>query len=399
MSTFTTELRYVLESMCGYTENQPASKVNDVIDQARTSLFNFDYPCSNLTTSEKEHLEKHIMLHFYFKEIGFETVGLFKTKLQSKMWDIMPKYNKLYEIEHLDIDFFNDVDYTRKLDSTIDRDGTDTKTGSISDQNSGYDETATTGKIINQNSGAITDVKTGSETTANTGYTEAVQTGSIVDDGGHTNTRTESGSYADTESGSISKVTTGSYTDENTGNVKNLSSDTPQSNVDISSNDYVSSIDKRIDDTQSERTYNNLTETTTPTNHKNERTFNNYKVEDVNTNGNERTFNNVKTRDTDNTESETTFNNVTNVSTDTKKSEQTFDDYKVRNTDAKAHTQTFNNLMNTIDNTDITDLTERIFGNVSGNNIKKLVDYRDSVINLELMIIKDLKPLFMGLFM
>ena len=107
----------------------------------------------------------------------------------------------------------------------------------------------------------------------------------------------------------------------------------------------------------------------------------------------------MKTRDTDATSSETTFNSVTNTSTDTKKNEQTFDNYKVRNTDTKGHTQTFNNLMNTIDNTDITDLTERIFGNVSGNNIKKLVDYRDSIINIELMIIKDLKPLFMGLFM
>lgn len=399
MSTFTTELRYMLESWAGYEENAPASAVNNVINQTRTQLFDFSYPHENLTDSEKEHLEKHIMLHFYFKEIGFETFGLFKTKLQSKLWDIMPKYEKLYAAEHLDLDFFNDVDYTKKLDSTTTKDGQDKKTGSIRDLNDGYSETATSGKIVTQNSGDVTAVKTGSEKTQNSGYTESVQTGKITDEGTSGNTRTESGSYADTESGQINKVTTGGYTDTASGNVKNLASDTPQSNLDIASNDYVSSINKRIDDTSNTRAYNNLMESTQPINHKTERTYTNHKVEDDGTNGNERTFNNVTMKDTDTTASETTYNSVQDKTTDNKRTEQSFDQYKVRDTDTKGHTQTFNNLMTEIDSEDIVDLTERVFGNVSGNNIKKLVDYRDSILNLEFMIIKDLKPLFMGLFM
>lgn len=445
MSTFTTELRYMLESYAGYTENQPASKVNDVIDESRSSLFDFDYPHSNLTTSEKEHLEKHIMLHYYFKEIGFETFGLFKTKLQSKLWDIMPKYDKLYATEHLDLDFFNDVDYTRKLDSQIDRDGTDTKTGSIRDLNDGYDETVTSGKIISQNSGSITDTKTGTETIENGGFTESDQTGSVNDSGTTTVEHTQVGStydeqsgqlnkvtngaYADTESGMTRKKIKGGYTDANTGDVRNLSSDTPQGEIDLSTNDYVSAIEKRIDNTETERTYDdyveqeefgpfeeqgipdpipgrtmtrtydNLMESTRPVDYKTEHgVSNDFKATDKTTVDMSKEYDHLKNKVTDNTNSETTYD-TENVSTDTTKNEQTFDDYKVRNTDTKGRTQTYNNLMNTIDNTDITDLTERIYGNVSGNNIKKLVDYRDSIINIELMIIKDLKPLFMGLFM
>ena len=440
MSIFTTELRYMLESYAGYIENQPASKLNDVIDQSRENLFDFSYPSTNLTTSEKEHLEKHIMLHYYFKEIGFETFGLFKARLQSKLWDIMPKYDQLYATEHLNLDFFNDVDYTRKLDSQVDRDGTDTKTGSIRDLNDGYDETVTSGKIISQNSGTITDAKTGTETIANTGYSENTQSGSVVDhlhdvkehseDGKIIDAesgkigKTTTGGYSDTETGQINKVTTGSYTDSSSDTQLNLSSDTPQGEVDISTNDYVASIDKKTGTGSNTRTYSNLMESTQPINHantrafsnlkeetdfgdqddpqnenhKNIRAFDNYEVTDETTSDNTKTYNNLKSRQDDNKEAETTFD-TSNTRTDTTKNEQSFDDYKVRNTDTKGRTQTYNNLMNTIDNTDITDLTERIYGNVSGNNIKKLVDYRDSIINIELMIIKDLKPLFMGLFM
>lgn len=399
MSNFTTQLRYICESFAGYTEMQPASKINNVIADARPFIFDFDYPHAELTEAEKEHLEKHILLHYYMQEIGQETIGNFKYYLQSKLWDIMPKYEQLYATTHLTLDFFNDVDYTRKLDSTTTDEGEDRKTGSIESQNSGTIEFTKDGSIINENTGDVTNVKTGNEEIENDGYTESTQTGSITTDNDNTLTRSESGSYSDAEVGSTTKVTTGGYTDSTDNTNLNLISDTPQSSVNIATNDYVSNVQKQTTDSDIQRVYNNLTETTTPNNKTTTRTFNNRETEDVTDGTTEQTFNNVKLRNDDNTTSTHTFNNVTDTRTDDLRSETSFDDYKETTEDKKKNVQTFNNLLNEMEKENVVDLTERIYGNVTGNNIKKLKEYRENIINIEFMIIKDLQTLFFGLYM
>ena len=60
--------------------------------------------------------------------------------------------------------------------------------------------------------------------------------------------------------------------------------------------------------------------------------------------------------------------------------------------------QTYNNLLDSMEKESIVDLTERIYGNVTGGNLRKLKEYRDNIINIELMIIKDLASLFFGLY-
>lgn len=42
-------------------------------------------------------LEKKIIEHYYFRQIGFETVGRFKFKLNTRLREIMPRMNKLYK--------------------------------------------------------------------------------------------------------------------------------------------------------------------------------------------------------------------------------------------------------------------------------------------------------------
>lgn len=399
MSNFTTQLRYICQSLAGYTENQPASKINNVISDARPFIFDFDYPHAELTSGEKEHLEKHILLHFYMQEIGQETIGSFKYFLQSKLWDIMPKYEQLYATQHLDLDFFNDVDYTKKVDSTTTNEGTDKKTGSIESQNSGDIIYTKDGSIIVENTGDTSNVKSGFERTENEGYTESTQTGNITNAKDSTNTRTESGTESNTESGSVTKVTTGGYTDSNDTDNLTLTSDTPQTQIDITNNDYVSNVQKNSVDGDNTRVYNNLTETTTPTNHASTKSFNNRQTQDVIDEDITQTFNNVKQRNDDNTSSKHTFNDVTDVRTDDLKSETSFDDYTETTTDNKKNVQTYNNLITAMDNENIVDLTERVYGNVSGNNIRKLKEYRENIINIEFMIIKDLQPLFFGLYM
>lgn len=58
-------------------------------------IFDFDYPLYE--PQHKAELEDKIINHYYFYEIGCETVGRFKHNLKTLMNEIIPKYNLLYE--------------------------------------------------------------------------------------------------------------------------------------------------------------------------------------------------------------------------------------------------------------------------------------------------------------
>ena len=74
MSKYTTELRYLIQS--GFDlglRNYP--------------IFDENY---------RSKLNEKILNHYYMREIGFETAGLFKRYLNVKMEEIMPYYNQMY---------------------------------------------------------------------------------------------------------------------------------------------------------------------------------------------------------------------------------------------------------------------------------------------------------------
>ena len=65
----------------------------------------------------RERLNEKIINHFYFREIGFETAGLFKFYLNQKMSEIMPYYNQLYKSQLLEFNPFYNVDRTTTNDA------------------------------------------------------------------------------------------------------------------------------------------------------------------------------------------------------------------------------------------------------------------------------------------
>jgi len=102
MSKYTLELRYMYED-----EN--------------FKLFDFPY---NLYDNDlKPWFEEKFYQHFMFYEIGFDTIGMFKQRLMSKLNDIFPYYKQLYETEirTKGIDFMLNKDlkesYVRELTS------------------------------------------------------------------------------------------------------------------------------------------------------------------------------------------------------------------------------------------------------------------------------------------
>ena len=112
MSKYTTDVRSICEVNAGLEESVGASQVDDVINKAVDKIFNFSFPIFD--EEYRKVLEIKILKHFYTREIGFETVGLWKLKLNTKLNEIMPYYNQLYKSELLEFNPLYDVDVTRK---------------------------------------------------------------------------------------------------------------------------------------------------------------------------------------------------------------------------------------------------------------------------------------------
>lgn len=110
MSKYTTEVRYICEEYAGYDESQDYPKVNEIISAAIPHIFE-DFPIFD--ESYREVLETKILRHYYTREIGFETVALWKFHLNTKLNEIMPYYNRLYKANTFEFNPFYDVNLTR----------------------------------------------------------------------------------------------------------------------------------------------------------------------------------------------------------------------------------------------------------------------------------------------
>lgn len=107
LSKYTTEVRYICERFSGLDESQGFTKVDDIVEKARHSIFE-KYPIFD--ENYRGILETKILKHFYTREIGFETVGLWLLKLNQKMSEIMPYYNQFYKSEKLSFNPLVNID-------------------------------------------------------------------------------------------------------------------------------------------------------------------------------------------------------------------------------------------------------------------------------------------------
>lgn len=133
MSKYTTQVRYICEAAAGLSESEGANKVGDIIAAARTKIFDFDYPIFD--PLYKPVLETKILRHYYTREIGSETVGLWKLWLEDTMNLIMPYYNKLYNSELLNFNPLYDVDLT--IDHSKEGSGENSRTEGVDETKTG----------------------------------------------------------------------------------------------------------------------------------------------------------------------------------------------------------------------------------------------------------------------
>ncbi len=107
MSRYTTEVRYICESLAGLDKSVGYSNVNEVIEKSRNRIFP---PFEIFDESYRSVIETKILKHFYTREIGAETFGLWQLRLDAKLSVIMPYYNKLYKAINIDIPVIDNVD-------------------------------------------------------------------------------------------------------------------------------------------------------------------------------------------------------------------------------------------------------------------------------------------------
>jgi hypothetical protein len=113
LSNYTTQVRTIIENC---SVDNLLLKTNERIEIGRSFIFDFDYPIWN--EEYRKTLETKIIKHYYTKEIGLETVGLWKFYLEERLNLIMPYYNNLYATTVKDYDYLTNVSVIETLQNT-----------------------------------------------------------------------------------------------------------------------------------------------------------------------------------------------------------------------------------------------------------------------------------------
>lgn len=133
MSKYTTQVRFICEQKAGLEESTGANNIDTVISESWNKIFTTT--CEFFDENYRKVLCSKILKHYYMREIGAETVGLWAFWMNSKLEEIMPYYNQLYlsaKIEFSPLDDVNvtrehNIDRTNKLESGGGTSGTSTE--------------------------------------------------------------------------------------------------------------------------------------------------------------------------------------------------------------------------------------------------------------------------------
>ena len=341
MSKYTTEVRYICEYYSNSAEHQDYS-INDIINNSRAQIFG-NYPIFD--EAYRETLETKILKHYYTREICEETVGLWKLRLNSRMNEIMPFYNKLYSSELISFNPMYDVDLTTEHLRSEDTVG-NSKSSSNDDRNEhriGEIENNRESEETNQR----TDNRTINENTERTNESNST---------GNSTNSTNSNTKNSTQNSDI-KVQKDKY------------SDTPQGGLTgIENDDYLTNV--RIIDGNN----------TTMANASQEANANGENIyADKNTTKDNASSVNKENLNSKNVNS----NNETNKSSSS----------DVFNSKFKSN----KNDEHSINSTE--DYLEHVHGKRGGiSYAKMLMEYRESFLNIDKMIINDIDDLFFGLW-
>lgn len=420
MSHYTTQLRYIIED---YTQGFTGSLSNRI--QAAAPLI-FDFPYPIWKEDYRLTLETKILRHYFNKEIGLETEGLWKFYLETRMNEIMPYYNKLYETvekqynwlwdtdlnedfsgegtSHNENDLNGNVHSTENMDETKDTTGhTNAHDSDLVNRNGTENETY--GRDDTTTALKDTSTKTaGNETTDASGSLNIDDTRNITENshGVEKKTGTESNVAKEVYAGTSDEHKTLSET-SNT-----VNTDYPQAGM--GDEDYASSgqVVDHNSDSDSHLTSNSTKDNTSTT------TFDTTVTKDDDkttrdTYGRDQTSKDDKTVTVDNTVTGTENENnrytmdttKDNRWSDTENANRQNDTWETGNSVGNRTTVgdvTTNNNQTADGHTSQTH--NRLRQGASGNRslTSMLMEYRNSLINIDMLIIGELRDLFMTIY-
>ena len=166
MAKYTTEVRSICEYYSGLNESTDYTGVDAVISSALPKIFDFDFPIFD--ENYRTVLERKIIMHYYTREIGFETVALWKLWLNKELNEIMPYYNKLYKSELLEFNPFYDVDITKDHTTTGSSDTEHERNDSEHQTNTRTDDFTRTDNLKSTSQDSGTQGDSGSDVAKNT---------------------------------------------------------------------------------------------------------------------------------------------------------------------------------------------------------------------------------------
>lgn len=130
MSKYTTEVRFICESKSGLETSGGSGDVDNIIANSWNKIFTSKAPFFD--EEYRSVLCQKILKHYYLREICCETVGIWTLWMNTRLEEIMPYYNQLYESAKIEFNPMHDVDLTRKhernVEGTSKEDGTRTQT-------------------------------------------------------------------------------------------------------------------------------------------------------------------------------------------------------------------------------------------------------------------------------
>lgn len=200
MSKYTTEVRFICEQKAGLNSSAGFESVDEILEKSWDKILTTK--CTIFDEEYRKPLFKKILKHYYTREIGAETVGLWQLWINRDLEEKLPYYNQLYSSTLLEFNPFNDVDLTTKENRTGKNTGnttsSNTQTNSGSDlterdiKDSGEDKTNGSAKTSGTDSNENHEINSGTD--------------KVVNNGSYSTTHNEKSRFSDTPQGSISQI-------------------------------------------------------------------------------------------------------------------------------------------------------------------------------------------------
>lgn len=391
MSKYTTEVRFICETAAGYDESKGFDDVEDILTAAAPVVFNFDFPIFDETY--RLPLERKILRHYYTREIGEESVGLWKLRLDDKLNMIMPYYNKLYESEMInfnpmwDVDLHSEHEGSSDTANTVDR----TETGNFTKEYDRNDD-ETSSRVYNRNDSRVSN-EDRSDRENVTNNKESEENNEISRSGASSNTQTREGNNKSTTNGRKGNDEWNLYSDTPQGGIQGIerasdgegtvydSDGNPIGTADVANNAYLTSARHIIGN---ETTTNMITNNEIAD-----------KVEDDRVNSDEQIGKNNVVENATSVRSNDVENNRVESGSEDGRNDDT------RNwsthTDESGNETKSGSEVGSV--TNLNEYTEHVFGKRNGLTFSKmLMEFRDTFLNIDKMIIDELKPLFMNIW-